>query len=86
MERIMRRFWIGLFGLPLVMAVYACAGSKPVSEPVSGTASDDNCPLLDAGPPPVCPEGCDWNDNACRKHSGIIVEELVDGGSDAKAQ
>ena len=70
----MRRWWIALFGLPVIVAIYGCKTPEPKS---------NICPVLDAGPPPVCPEGCYWDkdDKQCRGHSGIIVEDMKDGGA-----
>ncbi len=63
---------------------YACGGAA--TEPAA-PAADEVCPLVDAGPPPVCPEGCDWNGKECRKKGGIIVYDnkvrIRDGGADA---
>ena len=74
----MRRWWIGLLALPLTIAIYACGGAQTPSD----TASGDVCPVLNAGPPPVCSEGCSWDGEACRKHSGIIMpDKRPDGGS-----
>jgi hypothetical protein len=70
--------------------MYACAGaSEPADTPASPAAgsqsSGDICPLLDAGPPPVCPEGCYWaaDTKECRKQSGIIWEGGKDGDAGA---
>jgi len=74
----MRRFLIPLLGLPLALAIYSCGGAQTPSSKASG----ETCPLVNAGPPPVCPEGCTWDGEVCRKHSGIIVDALrPDGGS-----
>jgi hypothetical protein len=70
----MFRTSIGLFlstlSLTLVLAACKTAGPSEVSSPSSG----DTCPTLNAGPPPVCPDGCAWNGTECRKHAPIIVE------------
>ena len=74
----MRRWWLILLGLPVVIASLACGGSQTARS----TASSGICPLLDAGPPPVCPDGCVWNGESCRKHSGIIMPDVrPDAGS-----
>jgi hypothetical protein len=77
----MRLFWTTILALPLAVAIYACGGAQTPST----TASDgDTCPLVNAGPPPVCPEGCTWDGEVCRKHSGIIMPDVrVDGGGSA---
>lgn len=73
----MRRWWIGLLGLSFAAVIYACGGTQTASS----EGSADTCPLLDAGPPPVCPEGCTWDGDVCRKHSGIIMPyDKPDGG------
>lgn len=79
----MRRWWMGLLGVPVVVAVVACGASQTTSSTASDTASADTCPLLDAGPPQVCPEGCHWNGKECRKDSGVIIEDILklDGGT-----
>jgi hypothetical protein len=58
--------------LPLTLVLAACGSAGP--GPASSPSSPDTCPLLDAGPPPACPEGCAWNGTECRKHAPIIVE------------
>jgi hypothetical protein len=78
----MRRWWMGLLGLPVIVAMLACGASPTNSSTASDTASGDSCPLVNAGPPPVCPEGCTWDGKECRKHSGIIMPDSTpDGGS-----
>lgn len=77
----MRRWWLVLLGLPVVVAVVACGASQATSNTAPVTAAGDACPLLDAGPPPVCPEGCDWNGTECRKGSGVIMPgSTIDAG------
>jgi hypothetical protein len=77
----MKRWWMGLLGVSVVVAVVACGASPPTSSAAPEAASDDTCPLLNAGPPAVCPEGCDWNGTVCRKGSGIIMPgSTLDGG------
>jgi len=63
----MRRWSILLLISLIAAATYACRGAS----------STDTCPLLDAGPPPVCPDGCYWaaDSKECRKSSGIILEQ-----------
>jgi hypothetical protein len=74
----MRRWLLGLVVvLPALVSLYACGGAQPAPSGPGG----DVCPVLDAGPPPVCPEGCTWDGEACRKHSGIIMPDARDGGS-----
>lgn len=73
----MRRLWIGLLGLPLLVAVYACGAPQPA--PAKAVA--DTCPLVSPGPPPVCPEDCHWDGDECRVGRGIIVYTVRDGGS-----
>jgi hypothetical protein len=69
----MFRMSIGLFlstlSLTLVLAGCKTAGPPPAASPSSG----DTCPLVSAGPPPVCPSGCAWNGTECRKHAPIDV-------------
>jgi hypothetical protein len=78
----MRRLVI-LFLLSLTaMGAYACGGSAP--EPAASAGGDEVCPLLDAGPPPACPEGCAWNGKECRKQGGIIIyDHKAKASSDA---
>jgi hypothetical protein len=54
----------------LVTLLAACSPQHPAAAP---TASGDSCPLVSAGPPAVCPDGCRWNGAECRKDSGIII-------------
>lgn len=81
LEDIMIRWILAVCVLPAIVAAYAaCGGAQPASSP--SAAGDDVCPVLDAGPPPVCPDGCVWDGEACRKHSGIIMPgaQSRDGG------
>jgi hypothetical protein len=74
----MRRLAFVFLPASLFALLAACSQTQPA---VSPSASTDTCPLLDAGPPPVCPDGCRWNGTECRKDSGIIVPwEVRDGG------
>ncbi len=79
----MRRSLLALFILPVLVALHAgCGGAQPVPSRAAG--SGETCPVIDAGPPPVCPDGCAWDGETCRKHSGIIVMDLLprpDGGA-----
>lgn len=78
----MRRLWLGALVLLPVAAFIACGGSQPEASNAVGSAGDsDVCPLVDPGPPPVCPEGCKWNGEECRKHSGVIIIDKSDGGA-----
>jgi hypothetical protein len=52
----------------LLALLAACSQTPPAAAP-----SGDTCPVLDAGPPPSCPQGCRWNGTECRKDSGIIL-------------
>ena len=53
--------------LPVLVALHAaCGGAQPA--PANASGSGEICPLLDAGPPPVCPEGCVWDGETCRNH------------------
>jgi hypothetical protein len=76
----MRRWSILLLISLTAAGIYACGGaSVPTNTP-----STDACPLLNAGPPPVCPDGCYWAEDSkeCRKHSGIILEGMkADSGA-----
>ena len=77
----MRR-WSILLLLPLTAAaIYACGGTQTPSS----ASSADTCPLLDAGPPEVCPEGCYWaaDTKECRKHSGVIMDDAKKADSGA---
>ena len=85
----MRRFSIFLLVTLAAMATYACGSATPTGDtpnnnvPTGQTAEGDICPLVDAGPPPECPEGCVWNGKECRKNSSIVmpdVKNLKDGG------
>jgi hypothetical protein len=54
------------------------------NDPSKGPASSvegEVCPTVDPGPPPVCPEGCQWNGTECRKKSGIIVYDAAPTGT-----
>jgi hypothetical protein len=56
--------------------------ASPESAATESAATEgDVCPVVDPGPPAVCPEGCAWNGSECRKHSGIIMPNARDGGS-----
>ena len=77
----MRKWWIALLSLPLVILLYACGGGRlPNKDPDDLDITGDVCPLVDAGTPPVCPEGCAWDGAVCRRHSGIIMPGNADGG------
>ena len=58
--------------LPVCLMTFlaACVHTQPAA---TAASSGDTCPLLDAGPPPACPEGCRWNGTECRRDSGIII-------------
>jgi len=75
----MRRLWVGLLVLPVLTVFFACGSGQ--SEPATSNASSDTCPVVDPGPPPVCPEGCTWNGEECRKNSGVLILDAHDGGS-----
>ena len=68
----MRRWSILLLISLTAAGLYACGGAQAPSN----TSSTDTCPLIDAGPPPVCPPGCYWaaDTTECRKDSSIIME------------
>jgi hypothetical protein len=66
----MRRLVFAVFPASPFVLVAACARTQPAVAP---SASADTCPVLDAGPPPVCPDGCRWNGTECRKDSGVII-------------
>lgn len=72
----MRRLSILLLSSLAAIALYACGGAPTQAS----SASDETCPLVSAGPPPVCPGGCYWNGKTCRKVNGVIMEGA---GSDA---
>lgn len=72
----MRRWCLGLLVLPALVGLFACSGAQPEAS----NAGADVCPVLNAGPPPVCPEGCTWDGEQCRKHSGIIIIDARDAG------
>jgi hypothetical protein len=76
----MRQWCLGLFVLPALVTLYACGASQPAASNDASSAAGDSCPVVDPGPPPVCPEGCTWDGETCRKHSGVIVEYLRDAG------
>ena len=81
----MHRLLILLLTPLTAVAIYACGGAPTPSN----TSSTDTCPLLDAGPPPVCPPGCYWavDTKECRKDSSIIMEGAKgDSGAPAPAQ
>jgi hypothetical protein len=67
----MRRLAFCLLPACLLALVAACSGTPPAAAPSAGS---DTCPLLDAGPPPVCPDGCRWDGAECRKDSGVIMD------------
>jgi hypothetical protein len=74
----MRRWWLSVVVLPPIVAFFACGGSQ---QQANNNAGSDVCPLVDPGPPPVCPEGCTWDGEECRKHSGVlIIDSRRDGG------
>jgi hypothetical protein len=75
----MRRRSILLFAFLIPAAIYGC-GPQPQPQPESGVSSDV-CPTISEGPPPVCPEGCKWVGNQCKKYQGIIMEDARDGGA-----
>jgi hypothetical protein len=60
----------------VIAAAEACGGAQaPASQ------AGDVCPVLDAGPPPTCPEGCTWDGAECRRVEGIVIHYLTtDGG------
>jgi hypothetical protein len=60
-----------------VMALSACEKS-PAPD---ATSSEETCPLVDAGPPAVCPDGCKWNGKECKKYRSIIMDGARDGGT-----
>jgi hypothetical protein len=79
----MRRWSILLLISLTAAGIYACGGGQTPSD----TSSTETCPLLDAGPPPVCPDGCLWNGTECRKKLGIIMEgSKRDSGAPAPTQ
>lgn len=73
-----------LIGMALVLlsaiAASACgapAQKDPATPPGGAEAAQgETCPTVSAGPPAVCPQGCEWNGNECRKHSPIVVYGL----------
>lgn len=74
----MRRLFIFFLISVSAVGAYACGGSPPPPAATSdaapaGSALGEVCPLVDAGPPPVCPDGCVWNGTECRKRGGIII-------------
>jgi len=66
----MRRLAFLVLPASLIALLSACPATPPPAHP---SASADTCPLLDAGPPPTCPDGCRWNGTECRKDLGIII-------------
>jgi hypothetical protein len=66
----MRRLAACFLTASLIALLAACAETPPAAAP---SASADTCPVVSAGPPPVCPDGCRWNGTECRKDSGIIM-------------
>jgi hypothetical protein len=66
----MRRLAFCFLPACLLALLASCSETLPAAAP---SGSGDTCPLLDAGPPPVCPDGCRWNGTECRKDSGIIM-------------
>src|SRR5689334_17164901 len=76
---VMRRWWIGFLVLPALVVLYACGGSQPPPNNKDATASE-SCPPVDPGPPVVCPQDCPWDGYECRRHSGVIMEYIRDGG------
>jgi len=74
----MRRWLLLMLSALTAAAIYACGGA-PVP---TSTSPGDTCPLLDAGPPEVCPPDCHWDGKECRQGSGIIVEGVrADSGT-----
>ncbi len=76
----MRRWWFGLLVVPAAFVVVACGGAQTDGNN-AGSAAADTCPVVDPGPPAVCPEGCTWDGQECRKHSGVIIIDARDGGT-----
>jgi hypothetical protein len=73
---------IALLTCSMAFLMYACSGAQPAPTP----ASDDTCPVLDPGPPPVCPKDCTWDipTKTCRKDQGVIMpnnQPRPDGGT-----
>src|SRR5262245_1402545 len=74
----MPRWFVLVLGTLIAPALCACGGASTPP----GASSDEDCPLVDAGPPPVCTAGCTWNGSACKKTRGIIIDfERGDAGS-----
>ncbi len=61
--------FLSSLSLACVLAACRSAGPAPASTPSSITT----CPLVDAGPPPVCPSGCAWYGTECRQQGPIVV-------------
>jgi hypothetical protein len=67
----MRKLAFVFFPACLLALLAACTKTQPTP---TASESGETCSLVDAGPPPVCPDGCHWNGKECRKNSGIIME------------
>jgi hypothetical protein len=84
----MRRLSILLLSTAVTVVLYGCPSTTgPAADtPAEGTppaaaVAGDVCPLISAGPPPVCPDGCVWNGKECRQREGIIMDNARDGGA-----
>ncbi|KYG04863.1 hypothetical protein BE21_44295 [Sorangium cellulosum] len=64
--------------IAVTAALCACGGTAIPADAPADASSADVCPVVDAGPPPVCPEGCVWNGTECRQHQGIVMPDRRD--------
>jgi hypothetical protein len=64
--------------LASALFLVACGATQdPAAKGAAAGAEGELCETLSAGPPPVCPESCEWNGTECRKKRGIIVYDAA---------
>jgi hypothetical protein len=82
LESTMRQLYVLFLVSLAAMATYACGSATPTGgTPADQGEESETCPVVDPGPPAVCPEGCAWNGQECRKNSSIVMPDArPDGG------
>lgn len=72
----MHRLFVLLFVSMAAMTTYACGSATPTGSSAADQGDESEvCPVVDPGPPAVCPEGCVWNGEVCRKNSSIVMPD-----------